>query len=686
MRYFSFFLLCLFSIGLNAQALNQVITGGSSGRDRIMDVVASPTDEIVACGQFRQTVDFDPDTSIVNRTAIGGGDIFVTKYNSNGQLDWVYAAGGSSNADIARSLTMDQFGNTYVCGWFGGTVDFDPRPNQTTTLSSNGSWDAFLLKLDTSGNLLWARSFGGPGEDNAISIAYHQSRQIIISGRFADSVDFDPGNNTQMKYGSPSENAYLSAFDLNGNLNWNNAFSSSANFGNANGLCLDVSSSGRIYLSGTFYSSVDFNPNGSTPKILVSNGSNDAFVSLYDANGINLAAISWGGIGNDRATSVYVDANDEVRVGGFFYYAADFNPDTAISLVKSSAGSRDIFISSFDPNLVLKWNFTTGGPSAETIVDVATDQDNDVYATGYFYSPFDANPDSNITDLISGNPGGDFFLLNYDVTGKYLKGFATGGSGDDIGMSIAKKNGNNFLIGGNFGSTVDFDPSTATQARTSNGNQDFFIQDVFVCKDSYVEVRDTACQSYLSPAGNIYTNTGIYFDTIPNQAGCDSVIRTALELDSISIAANVRDSILSLIPPLSPNTTYQWLDCASAYAPISGADSSAYIAKRNGVFAVEVTNGSCIDTSSCLPVIISGLNEEDKSDQIKVYPNPSSGSYFIKGAKSLQIEILDMSGRQIKSFILNDRQQFELQAESGIYFISIELSDGRRIIKKLIKQ
>ncbi|MCH2420088.1 MAG: hypothetical protein MK181_09770, partial [Acidimicrobiales bacterium] len=67
-------------------------------------------------------------------------------------------------------MAVDSSGNVYTAGSFSGTVDFDPGAG-TANLSSNGSEDVFVSKLDSSGNYVWAKNFGVPGPDYGGSAA-----------------------------------------------------------------------------------------------------------------------------------------------------------------------------------------------------------------------------------------------------------------------------------------------------------------------------------------------------------------------------------------------------------------------------------------------------------------------------------------------------------------------------------
>ena len=98
---------------------------------------------------------------------------------------------GGTEDDCGRSVAIDSSGNSYVTGWFSGTVDFDPGAG-VDSHTSNGFYDVFLSKFDQNGNFIWARTWGGPGDDYAYSVAADYVGNVYVAGSFLDTVDFDP--------------------------------------------------------------------------------------------------------------------------------------------------------------------------------------------------------------------------------------------------------------------------------------------------------------------------------------------------------------------------------------------------------------------------------------------------------------------------------------------------------------
>ncbi|MBT6372369.1 MAG: hypothetical protein HOJ86_06840, partial [Acidimicrobiaceae bacterium] len=133
--------------------------------------------------------------------------------------DGAVAVFGGTNADYGYSVAVDSSGNVYTTGYFNGTVDFDPGAG-TANLTSNGYKDVFVSKLDSSGNYVWAKNFGGTGNDMGYSVAVDSSGNVYTTGYFTGTVDFDPGAGTTNLVPNGSSDAFVSKLDSSGDLVW----------------------------------------------------------------------------------------------------------------------------------------------------------------------------------------------------------------------------------------------------------------------------------------------------------------------------------------------------------------------------------------------------------------------------------------------------------------------------------
>ncbi|MDQ3047957.1 MAG: hypothetical protein M3R27_10445, partial [Bacteroidota bacterium] len=106
--------------------------------------------------------------------------------------DWMWIREISGVEDqAAHGISIDSNGDLLIAGTFGGSVDFDPGPG---IFSLNGGYrDIFILKLDSAGNFLWVRQFGSIQGEYSVALTLDENDNILVTGNFSDSVDFDPG-------------------------------------------------------------------------------------------------------------------------------------------------------------------------------------------------------------------------------------------------------------------------------------------------------------------------------------------------------------------------------------------------------------------------------------------------------------------------------------------------------------
>ncbi len=146
---------------------------------------------VYTTSRFNGTVDFDPGAGVFNLTSLGGFDIYVSKLTNDGDFVWAKSMGGSGY-DEGLGVALDASGDVYISGTFVQTVDFDPGAG-VFNLTSAGSNDIFICKLDSDGNFEWARSMSGTGDDRSVCVVLDAANNVYLTGWFQGTVDFDPG-------------------------------------------------------------------------------------------------------------------------------------------------------------------------------------------------------------------------------------------------------------------------------------------------------------------------------------------------------------------------------------------------------------------------------------------------------------------------------------------------------------
>jgi hypothetical protein len=245
---------------------------GSSGWDYGYSICIESSGNICITGSFQATVDFDPGPGTYFFTSAGGDDIFISKLDASGSLVWARQMGGTGY-DEGYSISVDNLGNVYSTGEFMDTADFDPGAG-IYNLTSAGSWDIYVSKLDAGGNFVWARRMGGTGDDEGWSVSVNDSGNVFTTGFFSSTVDFDPGPNTCTQTSVGGWDIFISRLDSSGNLIWTGSMGDS---GNDIGTSVAVNTSGNFYTTGLFAGTVDFDPGGNVYN-MTSMGAQDIFV------------------------------------------------------------------------------------------------------------------------------------------------------------------------------------------------------------------------------------------------------------------------------------------------------------------------------------------------------------------------------------------------------------------------
>ncbi|PKP45079.1 MAG: hypothetical protein CVT94_19010 [Bacteroidetes bacterium HGW-Bacteroidetes-11] len=383
-------------------------------------------------------------------------------------FEWAKSFGGSSD-DTGYSIAVDASGNVYTTGCYSGTVDFDPGAG-TAYLTSAERTDVFVQKLDTSGNFLWAKSFGENFFDCGYSIAVDASGNVYTTGIFEGTVDFDPGAGTANLTSVEFTDVFVQKLDAYGNFLWARSFGGSSS---DQGLSITLDASGNVYTTGFFQWTVDFDPGAGTADLTSVRGS-DVFVQKLDASGNFLWAKSFGGYSDDYGYSIAVDASENVYTTGYFERTVDFDPGVGTANL-TSVGARDVFVQKLDVSGNFLWAKSFGGSSYDIGHSIKVDASGNVYTTGYFERTVDFDPGAGTANLTSAGST-DVFVQKLDTSGNFLWAKSFGDWFDDYGYSIAVDASGNVYTTGFFKLEVDFDPGAGTANLTSVGDADVFIQ------------------------------------------------------------------------------------------------------------------------------------------------------------------------------------------------------------------
>ncbi len=308
---------------------------GGEDDDMGLAAVCDQSDNIYITGQFSKTVEFNPDGGGSETTyALYSNDVFMSKFDSSGTWQWVKTWGGP-NQDNGNSVTCDQSGNLYVTGFFHEEADFNPDGGDPHT--SLGATEVFLSKFDSAGLWQWAKTWGSSSWDEGFSVACDQSDNIYVTGKFSNTVEFNPDGG-----GSHSSNggydAYLSKFGSSGNWQWTKTWGDTGWDWGCSVVCNQLD---NVYVTGFFSNTVEFNPDGGGFE--TSNGNYDAYFSKFDSSGIWQLSKTWGGLQREQPFSIALNQTGDMHITGYFEDTVDFNPDGGD--LHTNNGDWDVFLS-----------------------------------------------------------------------------------------------------------------------------------------------------------------------------------------------------------------------------------------------------------------------------------------------------------------------------------------------------
>ncbi|MEX2485692.1 MAG: SBBP repeat-containing protein [Brumimicrobium sp.] len=532
-------------LNINAQNFEWANSMGGTAFDTGDGIAIDDLGNVYSTGYFEGTVDFDPGAGIYNLTSAGNKDIYVTKFNSNGDFVWAKSFGGIGY-DNVNAIALDNSGNIYTTGFFRETADFDPGSG-TFNLTAVGTKDIYISKLDSNGDFVWAKSIGSADDEQGNDITVDGSGNVYTTGFFRGTVNFDPGAGTENLTSSGQNDVFVSKLDINGDFVWAKSFGGTAVDG-GNAITLDDSD--NVYTTGSYRGAVDFDP-GAGIFNLTAEGYTDIYISKLDVNGDFEWAKSMGGTSNDSGWDIAIDNSGNIHTVGLYIGTSDFDPG-ASDYELTAEGDNDIFISKLDDAGNFIWAKSIGGSSYEYCYSLALDDIGNVYTTGHYKSTIDVDPGTGSYYMgTSSLQDYEVFILKLDASGNFVWANNIGYSDDESATDIALDNSNNVHIIGKYAGTVDFDPGTGTYSLTSEGSADAYVLKLNQCVNTTSTINPIVCNSYTVPSGDeTYTTNGTYMDTIPNAEGCDSVI-------TIDLTVNYDETGTDI---LTACDSYTWID------------------------------------------------------------------------------------------------------------------------------
>ncbi len=381
-----------------------VKTFGSSLSDDIESIAVDDLGNIYFFGRTFGQVDVDPGAGVETRTGL-----FLVKLNANANYVWSYTIeSGLMEVGGPKAIGVDAKGNIAICGNVAGITKFGASGSNPQTITTVAvTPDAYVVKLDNSGKLLWYRTLGDERNDGFTSVAFDNQGNLNVIGDFAGKIDVDPG--PMVKYiesNIPSDrDGLIMQYDSLGNYNWSYVLSPST----VDCKSVAVNSSNDLYVVGNFKDSVRFdilNPNNLS--ITGTNVDDDMFMLNLSQQGQFKWAKHIKTVGlYDVLYAVAIDKNDNVYATGEFSGSANFSNGFSKT---SNGNSSDLLIWKLDKSGNTKWVNSYGSMQRELGSSITVDQNDYVYTTGVFSDSVNFGTSLN-KEFVTSNGGLDCFVL-----------------------------------------------------------------------------------------------------------------------------------------------------------------------------------------------------------------------------------------------------------------------------------
>jgi len=364
----------------------------------------------------------------------------------------------------ATGMVADITGNSYVAinGGPDQGVDLDPGPAlQAVTL------DAALVKLDPSGDLVWAASLDAKGSPSSVVRLIHAvdaDQNVYLVGDFRGTVDFDPGpgmmNVTSSQAGA-EYSVYLSKLNSAGELQWVRTLD-----GGLIPSQLVLDGEGNLVIAAGFTPESNASPIDADPgpgEFLVQPiGIQDQLLLKYSPDGDFLWARQLGGVGATVSglASVAVDGHGDVFVAATYWGSVDLDPGAGVHLATNRDANDDGLVVRLNSEGDFVWAYVTEGDGSARFRDIETAGDGSIVVSAYFKGTVDFQPGSGSHSLTSMGVYHNGLVLKLESDSSLLWARQYGSNGQTLGRGVDIDQEGNIYLTGNFGAygPSDFDP------------------------------------------------------------------------------------------------------------------------------------------------------------------------------------------------------------------------------------
>jgi gliding motility-associated-like protein/uncharacterized repeat protein (TIGR01451 family) len=440
------------------------------GRVRTLDVARDAIGNVLITGEFSGKVIFG--YGQVNQITINGSindQIFIAKYNSNGELVWARNVISSGFFSRGNSIGVDKAGNCYVTGEFSQSATFGSNePSQTTLSGCNET--IFVAKYDKNGNFKWARKAGLLCYGNSSKgIAVDDLGNSVITGYFSGRSIFGEGQPQETELnpltsGTWEEVLYVAKYSSEGILLWAKSSSPVNGIAHHYSTSVAMDKEGNSYITGYFNGPIIFGKGQINETTVTSTSYNDIFIAKYNNSG----EVLWvKNIGSNEST--YNRGNGITMMdNGDFCLTGRL--DGLVTFGKGEPGETklgnpsSVFIARYHSSGKLVWVKEIGGFGDNAGNSIVVDAYDNCYIAGHFEGSL-GNQDTNIQS--AGEK--DIFIALFKPDGKLVGIRSAGGRLNDVATGIVVDPVGNCYLSGYIQDSVTFSDLTTLAAKNQDG-------------------------------------------------------------------------------------------------------------------------------------------------------------------------------------------------------------------------
>lgn len=417
---------------LNAQSFEWVQNSGGESSDQAYSISSDNEGNVYVSGWFSATAHFGD----ILLSSEGGKDIFIAKYNSQGEIIWAKKAWGAGD-DVTAGITTDWDGFPLITGWFAEDIHFGDY-----VLESQGSTDMFVARYNADGEVLWAKRAGGEGDDYGNRLTTNAEHDILVAGSFRYTANF--GNEITLT-SEGNRDIFIANYSNSGDVQW---VKRAGGVGEDRAYNIISDSNGDIYFAGMFNGKAFFGDSFIECTAIVG-----TYVARMDAAGNFIWAKKGIGGANDyaRGFGIGLDAESHVYSNGMYSGKLTFGDE----VVESSGGQFDFdtYLVKLNQNGETMWLKSGGGYGMDQSRDMFTNSNGVSFTTGFFSS------NASFGDIILESVGkSDVFVVAYNYAGEIEWAKRAGGNFLDYGYGICKgaPESGSLYICGNFQEQASF--------------------------------------------------------------------------------------------------------------------------------------------------------------------------------------------------------------------------------------